>query len=212
MKFQEKWDAIWMAITFAEAGEQDTATSIYKNIRAEKRVADRQRPVRVFTQQDFQLSNLNYPRPYGNFRTGLTVSQPLFQGGEAYLGYKQAELGREMAAVMVLSARQQLLFQVIQTYYGVQLAQESLAVVKKSRQTAAEHVKIAESRYQSGAVVHADVLSGQVHLAKITQEELTAASQVEIAKSALSTVIAQPGAGSRPLSPPPRNRRPCPEN
>ena len=29
MKFQEKWDAIWMAITFAEAGEQDTAAAIY---------------------------------------------------------------------------------------------------------------------------------------------------------------------------------------
>ena len=45
MKFQEKWDAMWMAISFAEAGEQDTAAAIYKNIRAEKRVADRQRPV-----------------------------------------------------------------------------------------------------------------------------------------------------------------------
>jgi outer membrane protein len=166
---------------------------------------------RAFTQQDFQLSNLNYPRPYGNFRTGLTVSQPLFQGGQAYLGYKQAELGREMAAAMVLSARQQLLFQVIQAYYGVQLAQENLAVVKKSHRTAAEHVMIAESRYQSGAVVHADVLTGQVHLARIKQEELTAAGQVEIAKSALSTVIGQPEAGSRPLSPPPKEPPPLPK-
>ena len=48
MKFQEKWDAIWMAITFAEAGEQDTANSIYEGTRkrAAKRVAERpvQRP------------------------------------------------------------------------------------------------------------------------------------------------------------------------
>ncbi len=46
MKFKEKWDAIWMAITFAEAGEQDTAAAIYKETRkrADKRVADRQRP------------------------------------------------------------------------------------------------------------------------------------------------------------------------
>jgi hypothetical protein len=43
MRFQEKWDAIWMAITFAEAGEQDTATAMYEGSRkrAEKRVADR---------------------------------------------------------------------------------------------------------------------------------------------------------------------------
>ena len=45
MRFQEKWDAIWMAITFAQAGEQDTATAIYRETqRADKRVADRQRP------------------------------------------------------------------------------------------------------------------------------------------------------------------------
>ena len=166
---------------------------------------------RVFTQQDFQLSNLNYPKPYGNFRTGLTMSQPLFQGGEAYLGYKQAQLGRESAGAVVLSARQQLLFQVTQAYYGLQLAQENLAVVKKSHQTAAEHVKMAESRYRAGAVVHADVLSGQVHLSKITQEELTAASQVEIAKSALGMIIGQPEAGGRPLAPPPQEPPPLPK-
>ena len=41
---------------------------------------------RVFTQQDFSLNNLNFPQPYGNFRTGFTLSQPLFQAGQAYLG------------------------------------------------------------------------------------------------------------------------------
>jgi len=46
MKFKEKWDAIWMAITFAEAGEQDTANSIYQGTRKQKRVTERpvQRP------------------------------------------------------------------------------------------------------------------------------------------------------------------------
>ncbi|MCL4504051.1 MAG: TolC family protein [Deltaproteobacteria bacterium] len=159
---------------------------------------------RVFTQQDFLLDNLNFPKPFGNFRTGLTMSQPLFQAGEAYLGYKQAQLGREMAGAIVLSARQQLLFQVTQAYYGLQLAQENLAVVKKARATAAEHVKIAQSRFRSGAVVQADVLSAQVHLAKITQEQMTAASQVEIAQSALGTVLGVPEAGSRPLAAAPR--------
>lgn len=166
---------------------------------------------RVFTQQDFLLNNLNFPKPFGNFRTGLTMSQPLFQAGEAYLGYKQAQLGREMAGAIVVSARQQLLFQVTQAYYGLQLAQENLAVVKKAQATAAEHLKIAESRFRSGAVVQADVLSAQVHLAKITQEQMTAASQVEIARSALGTVMGLPEAGSRPLAAPPREPAPLPK-
>jgi outer membrane protein len=159
---------------------------------------------RVFTQQDFSLNNLNFPNPFGNFRTGLTVSQPLFQAGEAYLGYQQAKLSREMAGAIVLSARQQLLFQVTQAYYGLQLAQENLAVVRKAKGTAAEHLKIAESRFRSGAVVQADVLSAQVHLAKLTGEEMTAASQVQIGQSALSSVLGLPEAGSRTLAPPPQ--------
>ncbi len=166
---------------------------------------------RVFTQQDFLLNNLNFPKPFGNFRTGLTMSQPLFQAGEAYLGYQQAKLSREMAGAIVLSTRQQLLFQVTQVYYGVQLAQENLAVVKKAHETAAEHLRLAETRQRAGSVVRADVLSAQVHLAKLTQEEMTATSQVQIAKSALGTVLGLPEAGSRTLAPPPQEPAPLPQ-
>jgi hypothetical protein len=45
MKFQERWDAMWMAITFEEAGEHGTAASIYQESqRARKRAVERQCP------------------------------------------------------------------------------------------------------------------------------------------------------------------------
>jgi outer membrane protein len=165
---------------------------------------------RVFTGQDFLLNNLNYPNAVGDFRTSLVMRQPLFQAGEAYLGYKQARLGREMAAAYVLSSRQQLLFRVTQAYFGLQLAQERLAVVRQAQKTAAAHLKIAQTRFKAGTVVNSDVLSAQVHLAKLTQEELTAASQVKIAASALATVVGLPEAGERPLAPAPREPAPLP--
>jgi outer membrane protein len=165
---------------------------------------------RVFTGQDFLLNNLNNPNAFGNFRTGLVMRQPLFQAGEAYLGYKQARLSREMAAAYVLSSRQQLLFQVTQTYFGLQLAQEKLAVVQQARHTAAAHLKIAQTRFKAGTVVRSDVLSAEVHLAKLTQEEMTAASQVKIARSALGTVVGLAEAGERPLAPAPREPAPLP--
>lgn len=165
---------------------------------------------RVFTQNDFLLDNLNNPKAYGNFRAGLTMSQPLFQGGEALLGYSQARLGREMAGAYVLSSRQQLMFQVTQAYFGLQLAREKLGVVRKAQETAAQHLKIAQTRYQAGSVVRSDVLSAEVHLAKLTQEEMTAASQVKIAQSALDTVLGLQVATSRPLAPAPREPAPLP--
>ena len=167
---------------------------------------------RVFTQQDFLLNNLNFPNPLGNFRTGLTMSQPIFQAGQAYLGYRQAQLGREEAGALVLSSRQQLLFRVTQAYFGLHLARETLGIVKKAVETARQHLNIAEERYRSGAVIQADVLSAQVHLAKITQEEITAEGQVQVAQSSLATLVGLPEIGSRALAPPPREPAPLPEN
>ncbi len=167
---------------------------------------------RVFTEQDFLLNNLNFPSPLGNFRTGLTLSQPLFQAGQAYLGYQQAQLGHEEAGALVLSSRQQLLFRVTQAYFGLHLARETLGIVKKAVETARQHLNIAEERYRSGAVIQADVLSAQVHLAKITQEEITAESQVQVAQSALATLVGLPEIGSRVLAPPPREPAPLPDN
>jgi TolC family type I secretion outer membrane protein len=165
---------------------------------------------RVFTTQDFLLDNLNHPKSYGNFRTGISVSQPLFQAGEAYLSYQQARLGQEMAGALVLNSRQQLLFQVTQAYFGVQLAQERLRVVQQAKETAARNLKIAESRFKAGSVVQADVLSAQVHLARLTQEEMTAASQVKIGQSLLGTVVGLREAGERPLAPAPQEAAPLP--
>jgi len=165
---------------------------------------------RVFTQQDFVLNNLNNPNAYGNFRAGVSMFQPLFQAGEAYLGYQQARLGQEMAAAYVLSVRQQVLFQVTQAYFGLQLARESLRVRRQAKETATKHLQIAQARYRDGAVVKADVLSAEVHLARLTQEELSAASQVQIAQSALGTVLGRPGEGNRDLAPAPKEPAPLP--
>ena len=165
---------------------------------------------RVFTLQDFQINNLNNPNAFGNFPSGLVLNQPLFQAGEAVLGYQQARLGREMAGALVLSSRQQLLFRVTQAYFGLQLAQESLKVVQQARRTAAANLKIAQTRVKAGTAVRADVLSAEVHLAKLTQEEMTAASQVKIAQSALSTVVGLPEVGARHLAPAPKEPAPLP--
>jgi outer membrane protein len=165
---------------------------------------------RRFTAQDFQLDNLNNPNAYGNFRTGLSLHQPIFQAGQAYLGYQQAKGQREMAGAGVLGARQQLLFQVTQAYFALQLAQERLGVVVQSRRIAADHLKLAQVRFKAGTVVQADVLSAEVHLARLTQEEMTARSQVEIARSALDTAVGVRGVGSRPLAPAPREPAPLP--
>lgn len=165
---------------------------------------------RRFTGSDFLLDNLNNPSPYGNFRTGLVASQPVFQAGEAYLGWQQARLRREMAQAQVLTARQKLIHHVTQAYFGRQLAEARLGVIREAKNTAAANRKLVQSLYEAGAVVRADLLAADVHLARLTQEEIQAAGQVEVAKSALATAVGVSDVASRPLAPAPKDPAPLP--
>ena len=92
---------------------------------------------RRFSSQDFLLDNLNFPQPYSNFRSGLVANQPVFQAGEAYLGYQQSRLKKDIAAAQVLARRQQLIYQVTKAYFGRQLAEAGLEVVREAKNTAA---------------------------------------------------------------------------
>lgn len=165
---------------------------------------------RRFSAQDFLLDNLNNPAPFSNWRTGLLARQPIFQAGEAYLGYQQARLQKDMAELQVLTHRQQLIYRVTQAYFGRQLAEARLEVIKEAKNTAAANRKLVQSRFDTGAVIRADLLSADVHLAHLTQEELTAAGQVKIAQSALATAVGIPELAARPLAPAPREPAPLP--
>jgi outer membrane protein len=167
---------------------------------------------RRFTAQDFLLDNLNNPSPYSDWRTGLVAKQPIFQAGEAYLGYQQARLQRDIAAFQVLAQRQKLIYQVTQAYFGRQLSEARLQVVQEAKKTAAANKSLVQSRFNQGSVVRADLLSADVHLARLTQEELTAAGEVEIARSALATAVGTPEVGSQPLVPAPKEPAPLPGN
>jgi outer membrane protein TolC len=165
---------------------------------------------RRFAGEDFLLDNLNHPSPYGNFRTALTLSQPLFQAGEAALGYQQAKLTREMARAQGLKRRQEVIFQVIRAFFGLHLARERHRVLTQALETARRHRELVHRRYEAGAAIRADALSAEVHLAKIRQEEMQAAAQVGVSQSALDTAVGKPETASRPLAPAPGEPAPLP--
>lgn len=167
---------------------------------------------RRFSAEDFLLDNLNNPAPFSNWRTGLVARQPIFQAGQAYLGYQQARLKKNIAEFQVLAQRQQLIYRVNQAYFGRQLAGARLQVVQEAKKTAATNRKLIQARFKTGAVIRADLLSADVHLARLTQEELAAAGQVRIARSALATAIGVPEVAARPLAPAPREPAPLPGN
>ncbi len=137
--------------------------------------------------QDFQNPDrINHLTPYTNFQTKVQIEQPVYTGGRLSAGLDQARLGAKAEAEARERVRQEVIYDVVRTYYGVLLAQRGEHVARQAVKTLEAHVKTAENLYNAGVVVKSDVLSAKVHLAKTREQAIVAANQVKLAKAALN--------------------------
>lgn len=145
-----------------------------------------------FTAADFAVDRLNHPDAITNWRTNLTGSLPLFEGGRTYFGYQQAQLGREAAGLGKARLAQEVTFGVVRAYAAVLLSQEALATVESSVRTAEANLASAQARHEAGVVVASDALSARVRVARLKEEAIAAANQLRLAQAALNEAMGQP--------------------
>jgi outer membrane protein TolC len=141
---------------------------------------------------DFNPAVINNPDPASNYNTRLAVMQPVYNGGKAYLGVHQAKLAREAAAQDRIRTRQETVVSVIKAYYGVQLAGEYRKVAVQSLATSVENVKLAEARYQAGAVLQSDLLRAKVQEAEVREMVTRSENGVKLAMANLSFAMGVP--------------------
>lgn len=149
---------------------------------------------RRFTNGDFALSVLNTPTPLTNFSTGFGGTWTLFDSFGSWHAINRAERMKDAAARELERAEQEIVFHVIDAYYGVLLAKKQLDVVEQSLKTAQSILDRAQSRYESGVVVQSDYLSAKVRLATRKQELIRAQDNLELARSQLSMAMGVPTA------------------
>ncbi len=126
----------------------------------------------IVSPADFSPAVMNNPEPLSNYNTRLTMMQPVFNGGREYIGRTQAALGRDASVQDRERARQETVYNVVKAYYGLLLAKEYHKVALQSQETSQANVKLAEARYNAGAVLQSDLLRARVQLAEV-QEMLT---------------------------------------
>ncbi|MBW2071353.1 MAG: TolC family protein [Deltaproteobacteria bacterium] len=143
----------------------------------------------VFEQKDFEVDRLNNPNAINNFATNFTVTLPVFDSGQSWIGLSQAKLNQQAAIMAATRTRQQVIAETVFSYAGVQLAQENVRVVEQALKTARAHLKLIRSRHASGLVLKSDLLRAEVRLAQVEQERLQAQSELEIARAALSAAM-----------------------
>ena len=140
-----------------------------------------------FTTADFALNVLNTPAPFGNFATRLGGTWNLFDSFGSWRAVNRAERVKDAAGHQLERTDQEIIFRVVNSYYGMLLARKQLEVAEQSMKTAQAILDRSKDRFQSGVVVESDYLSAQVRLATRRQELIRAQNNMAMAQAQLST-------------------------
>jgi len=145
-----------------------------------------------FTTSDFDLNQLNTPRPFGNFTTRFGGTWNLFDSFASWHGVNRATEMNHAAVHQLERTDQEILFRVVQSYYGLLLATKQVEVADQAEQTAKSIVERSQARFDSGVVVEPDLLSAKVRLASREQELIRARNNLELARAQLNTAMGVP--------------------
>lgn len=146
---------------------------------------------RQFTAVDFALDALNHPERLDNFRTGVMVEQPLFDGATR-ANVAAAGIGRDMATANRLMIDHDLATSVTSAYGRVLLAVAESQSAAAAADTARADRELASNRRDAGLVTDADVLQLDVHISRTHERQIRATSDERIARAQLNQLMGEP--------------------
>ncbi|HXE96047.1 MAG TPA: TolC family protein [Dongiaceae bacterium] len=144
-----------------------------------------------FTQNDLQISSLNNPSAAHDFKTALTIQQPLFVPSLSPLE-EMAVKDAQKSGLELEAARQGIAFQVFFTYLDVQKADARLKAADKAVADARENMRLATVRTSSGVGLRSDELRSRTHLSMVEQQHITAYNNLTLARMKLALLIGLP--------------------
>ncbi len=142
-----------------------------------------------FTAADFALNRLNTPTPIGNFSTRFAGQWNVFDSFAKYKNIGRARDMQSAASRQLERTDQELLFQVVEAYYGVLLAIREEEVTQQAAKTADALLARSKARYESGLSVQSDFLSAQVNAASRQQQLIQARNAIAVARAQLSNAL-----------------------
>jgi outer membrane protein len=142
-----------------------------------------------FTPADFALNRLNTPTPVGNFGTRFGGQWNLFDSFASWRNVGRARDMQDAANHQLERSDQELVFSVVQAYFGLLLAGREQEVAEQAQRTAEAILQHSKSRYEAGLVVESDYLSAQVNAASRQQQLIQARNAVSLAQAQLDNAL-----------------------
>ena len=146
---------------------------------------------RQFTAANFAIDALNHPDAVNNFRTGITVDQPIYSGA-LRAATKSASVGVKLAAAQRQQVGQQLAAAVTDAYGRVLVAEGSRKAADAAMEAAQADRTLATNRRDAGAATESDVLQVELLVARAEQQRIQADADLRIARANLAALIGVP--------------------
>jgi len=140
----------------------------------------------------FALPFLNFPPPLNNYRTQLTASMPMWDAGQTRRRVRDARLEAQGATMAGERTRQEIIFNVIQAFFNVLLARETVRVAEAAVEATKSDLARAQAREEQGLAVPSDLLSAQVQLAQAQEDLLRARNASALADATLNVALGLP--------------------
>lgn len=147
---------------------------------------------RRFAEENFAIDALNNPASLQNFQSVVSAEQTLFDGGVTRTQVQAAGLQKQLTAEEQRALANNLAAAAARAYLGVLLAEESRKVAREAVVSAEVDLQRAQAVRAAGMSTDADVLSIQVHLAAMREQEIRRRSDVEVARAALNEALGLP--------------------
>ena len=142
-----------------------------------------------FTLADFALNRLNTPTPISNFSSRFFGRWSLFDGLQSWYGVSRARYMQQAMDQQLDRTDQELVYQAVEMYYGVLLAQKQVQVAEDALKTAQAIEASSRVRVESGMAVDSDLLSAQVVGSKRKQELIQAQNALSLARAQLALAL-----------------------
>lgn len=122
---------------------------------------------------------------------GLTLTQPLWRP-QHWQDWAQSKLGVVLADVEFAEAKQELALRVAQAYFDVLAAQDALEASRLQKKAVVEQLASARRNFEVGTSTITDANEAQARFDLVTAQEISAASDLEIKRTALLQMTGQP--------------------
>lgn len=138
------------------------------------------------------FDTLDYPLYQSENANTLTLSMPLYTGGQLENQRKAARYGLNTADLSLENSKQVVKWQTAQAYYRALQYRENIGVRQEAINLLNEHLRTVQIQYEVGTVAMSDVLATNVQLANSRQAYNTAQGNYENALSELNNLMGLP--------------------